>query len=589
LANFLVVVDPDSMRRTTCARAAPRLLEVAPGMTAAFSVAGDCAMHWMQTAQTPCSIEASDARNTVVWGDAFGTDAAVVGAADVQRAWTDVPRRVPPSWDGFFAAVAYQRGVVVAGADRLGLFPIYYWSRDDVCLIASSPAAFPAHPAFVASFNPAGACAILLTGGPLDGETLWVGVRRLAPGHLLAWSHATGAREIAQFSVPVLSPRVQTPFDAQVEHLDAIVDHALMRQVRRHDGLSLLLSGGRDARLAAALLQRHGVRPHAISFGMPQDHDVRCAEHVAAALGLRHDVHPDPLDDAATLVRRHVRVEQLSHGMANFHTWGAVPLLVGLGDRVVSGYVVEAFTGGTCRVLPPSLPGRSDTERFVNSVTAYGVAPDRLRRVLRPQLFGDAVDDVLANLRQRFDALPGDADDRAWQFCLAHRARFHPGSAFWRLTMTTWPIVWPLGPGLIEAVAALPVSTLAHRRAQDALLRRKFPELARLPLDRNSDDTTPLLPSVLQRVRRRVLPPRRHGAVERRRYYRLYDINAPHWRTVRRLAHEARSRCSDLVDPIELDALLPPADQTIALGDPIVASHGLKSLLGLMIWCQDNA
>jgi hypothetical protein len=42
----------------------------------------------------------------------------------------------------------------------------------------------------------------------------------------------------------------------------------------------------------------------------------------------------------------------------------------------------------------------------------------------------------------------------------------------------------------------MPVSTLANRRAQVALLCSRFPELAALPLDRNSDETRPLEPGL---------------------------------------------------------------------------------------------
>jgi hypothetical protein len=79
------------------------------------------------------------------------------------------------------------------------------------------------------------------------------------------------------------------------------------------------------------------------------------------------------------------------------------------------------------------------------------------------------------------------------------------------------------------------------------------------------------------------------GPQERRRYYRLYDINSVVWQTIRRLAEPARSRVGDLLRLDELNALLPPPHVRIDLPDPIIDSNGLKALLGFLVWWQRHA
>jgi asparagine synthase (glutamine-hydrolysing) len=597
VANFLIVVDPDRARRRACLRAAAEVLEALPGMRIARCERGDFAASWVSAERGPCSVDVDDNGTGIVWGDAFGDDGVPITGAGLRHAWSSVAARLPPSWDGFHAAVSYSasQGIVV-GVDRLGLFPLYYWSAAQIVLVAASPAAFRVHPSFTAAFNPVGACGILLTGGLVDGETLWRGVRRLAPGRLLAWSHHAGAREIVQYAMPLGVPRAAGSFESDVACMDAALDRAVMGQLKAQHSIGLLLSGGRDSRLVAGILRRHGQVPKALTLGESTDHEVRCAAAVTATLGFPHDVVADPLEDVEALVSRHLRLEHLSNGMSNFHTWGMIPLVTTLGDRLLSGYLLDALIGGTWRRLAPAGTTESDgVERFLMTVMSYGVAPERLRRLLRPEAFGDAVDDVLDRVRRGFGALPGEAHDRAWQYLLLHRGRHHAGSAFWRLTMGAWPIVVLLGAGLTDVAASLPVETLVGRRAEDALLLSRFPALARLPLDRNSDDTTPLLPSTAQRLRRRIseraplvqrvlTPPG-----ERRRYYRLYDINSGIWQTIRRLAEPARSGVGDLLRLDELNALLPPPGARIDLKDPIIDSNGLKALLGFLIWCQRHA
>jgi len=69
---------------------------------------------------------------------------------------------------------------------------------------------------------------------------------------------------------------------------------------------------------------------------------------------------------------------------------------------------------------------------------------------------------------------------------------------------------------------------------------------------------------------------------------RLYDLNGPGWRAVRRQAEPYRERLAGLVVPEVLGELLPPPDVTVDLRDTIIDSTGAKLLLGLLIWSRDH-
>jgi asparagine synthase (glutamine-hydrolysing) len=324
-----------------------------------------------------------------------------------------------------------------------------------------------------------------------------------------------------------------------------------------------------------------------VTFGEPRDYDVECATAVAKALGFTHTIAPDPVDGVVELVRHHIRVEQLANGLANFYTWGMGPSLDSR-PWVVSAYRVEDFIGGAARGVPGAPSDGSASDRVVRKATSYGVGLDPLRRLARREVFGTAVDDCLERLRARFAAVVGDDDRRSWKIDMDHRGRFHSGSTPWRLSLSAWPLLPALDRALVEFCASLPASTLLRRRAEDELLRAKFPALARLPLDRNSHDIEPLLPSAAWRIRRSVVRRLSTHAGERRRYYRLYDINSPMWRTVRHMAEPNRGRAADVLDTRELASLLPAPDATIELRDTITDSNGLKALLGFLIWWSEN-
>ena len=150
---------------------------------------------------------------------------------------------------------------------------------------------------------------------------------------------------------------------------------------------------------------------------------------------------------------------------------------------------------------------------------------------------------------------------------------------------------------MLNAIASVPLDTVAARAAQDRILRERFPRLARLPLDRNDFDTEPLLPTPLRRrMNQRLVSARRFasrvglttGERERRYYYRTYDINAQGWRGVRAAAESHRVALADIFDMDELRRWLPSPSLHIPQRDSIHDGFRVKTLLGLMLWAAEH-
>jgi asparagine synthase (glutamine-hydrolysing) len=597
MANFVAAVDPDPSRRAAYVASVAPSLELLPNRQVGRCSLGDFTAVWAAAPRAPVSASADDETAGVVWGDAFAPDGTEIDSVRLRKEWAAVPASLPDAWSGFHAAVHYagRSRTLVAGADLFGLFPVYYWSSGDVLLVASSIESFRAHPLFRSAINPVGVASVLLTGGLLDGDTVWAGVRQLPPGSLVAWSSGARARELRQYSIPT-AELAGGSFDEHVSMIDDALDGAIVRHVNGATHAGLLLSGGRDSRVVGGVLHRHGVSTHALTLGETSDHEVRCATPVARHLGFRHTIARDPLGDVEEMVRRHLRVEHLSNGLANFYTWGMVPLLERLGERVLSGYCIEDYVGGTGRALP-GVATDNAFDRVRRKAVSYGIEPQVLRRLLRPDVFGAALDECEDRLHAQYLAGPADADRSALELDMLHRGRHHAGSTPWRMSHSAWPAMPAIDQSFIETCAALPSATVMGRRAEDELLRTRFPALARLPLDRNSDWLEPLLPSAAWRFRQRVAErmPRalrqraRVWRGERRRYYRLYDINSPTWRAVRCMAESSRRRATDALDEATLASLLPAPEITIELREPITESNGLKALLGFMIWWSEYA
>jgi hypothetical protein len=66
-------------------------------------------------------------------------------------------------------------------------------------------------------------------------------------------------------------------------------------------------------------------------------------------------------------------------------------------------------------------------------------------------------------------------------------------------------------------------------------------------------------------------------------------VNHPRWRTARRAAEPLRPRLHGILEPREVDRLLPPADRRVGLRDPINGGGAIRLLLGLAFLLDGSA
>ena len=204
------------------------------------------------------------------------------------------------------------------------------------------------------------------------------------------------------------------------------------------------------------------------------------------------------------------------------------------------------------------------------------------------------VEEVIGNLKQEWraiDALPFQA---AWLFQLNNRQRFHVGSIIWRLSLGAWPLLPYYDRGLVDAVTSMPLDHLVGRRMQVEIMKKEFPRLATLPLDRNVVGADYLVTPLW----RKFIPPLSEVSWtlyrllergrERRYYHRTYDFNAPGWRSVRQEAERHRKHAKHLLNGHALDRLLPPAGATPYYDNIVRDASKTKTLLGLVMWYGMN-
>jgi asparagine synthase (glutamine-hydrolysing) len=470
MANVILTVDPDPARRAATLHAAAPILPPVAGLVSGCAAHGDFAAAWACAPANPASASVADPDTCIVWGEAVDREGRPVTAERLRAFWGQPGQAQrasggPEVFDGFYAAAAYdRRGRLVVAADPLGLFPIYYWQDGSSIVVATSPELFRCRPGFVPRFHPAGLAGILLTNGLLDGQTVWQGVRRLPPGHALFWRPGEPAREARQYTPAASERYFDLALSGHADLIERTLAGIIARRLPRGEPVGMLLSGGLDSRTLAGLFRRAGLEVHGVTYGEPADIEWQCARRVARAAGVRQRgvrIPPERLAEAAELK---IRWEHLANGFSPLDDWLFFPDLRALPRRVVGGHIMGAVLG--CNVVRGDEDmGAVGFDHFLSTVTAWGIAPATLARLLRRDVFGEAAADLVERLREIYETTDGFGYQRLWRFALHHRERFYVGVSAWQLSFGCVPVFPGADRALIEVAAGMPAAALEGRRA----------------------------------------------------------------------------------------------------------------------------
>jgi len=589
------------------------MLPPVDGLNTFVQSCGDFCAIWAAGPWTPVSCDFADESAAIIWGEAFlRSEPRQMKASDLQCSWEKQAESSVPS-DGLYVAVKYSTTTgLVVGADLLGLFPVYYYAVGDVILVGSSPELFRHHPSFKAERDVSGLIGILLTNGLFNGRTLWRGVRRLGAGNLLTWRPQSSPKEVRHYTLPVSQEYFNLSLSDHVDILDKTLDNAVKRCVSASERYVFLLSGGLDSRMIAAYLARGNASVTALTDGLSSDIDMKCAVKVAASLGLRHESIDIGYEKYPLHANLTAKWEHLAAGFHGIRRWGFCSYLRRLASHVVSAHLTDAIIGGlyigwgrATRSHSSSLNKGMSFSSFFHQVNRRGLQPRVLKELLPPRVSDDLISETLEHIEQVYKSYSNLEFQRAWCFDLHHGQRFHVGSVAWALSFGAWPVLPLVTHEVLRVMGGMPMEAIENRHLENELILRRFPNMAKLPLDHSSYDTTPLKPTIHQKTiqffrgDRSVWKLSRHarllrGAIYRllaedpRYYYRIWNLNNPGWRQIRQEAEANRILASQILDENSLSKLLPPPDATIKVRNEVIDTSGLKCLLGFLLWSKDH-
>jgi asparagine synthase (glutamine-hydrolysing) len=603
MALIFGIHDGDADRRQKVSDRLPKSLSGLQHLTRQSRSMAGLDIHWEASASAPVSIaidrvsECQRLAWVVGCFDAPYTSTADAAQRLLERTCKTADYGCISAQDGYYLAVLFDETPrIVLGADTLGLFPLYYWAKGDVCLFGTSPELFKLHPHFVAKPSLFGVASVLLVNHISGGRSLYEGVRRTAIAHYVEWTPTTGARETEANPLRMSDRNFDAPYETSLEKVASCLD-AFHKPLAGLPHADLFLSGGQDSRTVAGYmhkhLPRHAVR--AVSLGIRSDQELRYAISVTRALGWPHCHRDVEFEKYPFFAMTQLRMESLQGPFASFDTRTALPLLAESGGPFLSGYLGDPIVGdGQVNNAISPITGEIEFDALLNVINGYGFSFDDAKRLLPGEAGKRALEEVFDNLRRDWDEIDAPRFQKAWLFAMTHRVRLHIGSIIWRLSLGAWPLLPYYAREMLDAVTSMPLSHLRNRRTQVDIIKREFPRLATLPLDRNVVGAE----YIVTPLYRKFVPPisevswtlyrlLEHDR-ERRYYHRTYDFNAAGWRAVRREAEQYRARARDLLDAEAIDSFLPAADATPQFGNAVRDTSKTKTLLGLVMWYGSN-
>ncbi len=195
---------------------------------------------------------------------------------------------------GMFAFAIWdaQRRKLFCVRDRLGIKPLYYFSDERFFAFASEIKSLLRHPEIRPRLNEQRLPECLAFGYTAGDLTLFRGVRKLMPGHMLTLDAATGKIEISRYwDVPEPAERETRSDEEWIRECRTRLEEGVRTRLMSDVPLGMFLSGGVDSSAIAALMKRlrsEPVKTFAVGYEEAAFSELGYARQVAQTIGTDH-------------------------------------------------------------------------------------------------------------------------------------------------------------------------------------------------------------------------------------------------------------------------------------------------------------
>ena len=301
---------------------------------------------------------------------------------------------------GMFAFAIWDapRRRLLLARDRLGVKPLYYAMVGSTLIFASEIKAI-LKSGYVEPRAAEGAVPEYLALGYLAGEgTMFAGIRKLPPGHILVWED--GRLEVRRYWRLVFQPSAASPADLQ-EQFRHLFEESVRMRLMSDVPLGVFLSGGLDSSAIAAVMGRYvdePIKTFSIGYETQYYSELSYAKKVADLVGADHHEYrltPDEFYEAVPQLTWHE--DEPLWGTASVALYFVSKLaarhvkvvLTGEGsDELFAGYDRYWMTRLNASALPAFLALPATVRSLLRKTLLDGPLPERVRRGLSHTFIG---------------------------------------------------------------------------------------------------------------------------------------------------------------------------------------------------------
>jgi asparagine synthase (glutamine-hydrolysing) len=189
-----------------------------------------------------------------------------------------------------FALVDSRAGAIHLARDPLGKKPLFFRLGDGELVFASSAGALARGLVSAPEIDPAAVDDLLWNLYVPGPRTIFAGVEKLLPGHALSLGPDSRRRDRVHWRGDFFHPEAGVAEEEWLERVEAALSAAVKRRLVADVPLGILLSGGVDSGLVAALAARAAgrVRTFSVASDDPALDESRFARAVAERYGTEH-------------------------------------------------------------------------------------------------------------------------------------------------------------------------------------------------------------------------------------------------------------------------------------------------------------
>jgi asparagine synthase (glutamine-hydrolysing) len=227
----------------------------------------------------------------------------------IVHAYEEHGDRTPELLRGMFAFAIWDSTVqrLLIARDRLGIKPLYYTVNNKELIFASEIKAILAAMPSTPQLNQTQLPEYLAKGFVTGEHTLFSGIKRLLPGHILTWSASEGVRTRQYWSIPAEAEPTGASFNDAVAALREQLFAAVQRHLMSDVPLGVFLSGGLDSTALAAIASRlvpDRLKTFSVGFADRDANELGYARQAAEWIGTEHrDIVVSPMDFFSALPR----------------------------------------------------------------------------------------------------------------------------------------------------------------------------------------------------------------------------------------------------------------------------------------------